>query len=346
MALFSNRIPNKSLAVLCRSLGTMLRSGVPLKRALKTSTNKAGSQSARNAMMRVREEIDSGSDVATAMRSQDGAFPELMTDMIDVAEQSGALPEVLNAMGDHYENLVRIKRDFIGMIIWPVIQLVAAVLLIAAMIFFLGMIATMTNTEAQDTLGWGLTGTKGAIIWLCFTFGSAFGLFVLYQVLSSSLSGKKSLDKFLMRIPVVGHCMRSFAIARFSWAFHLTQEAGMPIRDSMKASLAATGNGQFMAHKRQIVEDVMGGEQLSVAMQNSRLFPEDYIEMVIVGETSGTVPEMLHRMSPEFEASARRSLSALAATLGWAVWLLVAGFIIYIVITIMMWYINMIESFM
>jgi type IV pilus assembly protein PilC len=86
------------------------------------------------------------------------------------------------------------------------------------------------------------------------------------------------------------------------------------------------------------------GSSLTEALEATKLFPFDYIQMVLVAETSGTVPEALDRLSPQFEENARRSLRAMAMALGWAVWASVAAFIIYIIFTIALWYIGMLDG--
>ena len=138
--------------------------------------------------------------------------------------------------------------------------------------------------------------------------------------------------------------MQSFGIARFSWTFSLTQQAGMPIDRSLESSLRATANGAFVGATGQICGDVREGCELGNALAYSRLFPADYIEMVKVSEMSGTVPEMLERLSPQFEDQARRSLSMLVSALGWLVWAIVAAFIIFVVISILMWYVGMLQG--
>src|SRR5262245_36845455 len=147
-----------------------------------------------------------------------------------------------------------------------------------------------------------------------------------------------------MRIPVLGHCMRSFAIARFSWAFALTQQTGMPISRSLDLSFRATGNGAFVGASPLVNELVMNGEELGAALDQSRLFPDEYLSIVNVAETSGTVPEALARLGPQFEEQARRSLAALAIALGWLVWLAVAGFIVFLIFRFVMWYVGMIDA--
>jgi type IV pilus assembly protein PilC len=193
-------------------------------------------------------------------------------------------------------------------------------------------------------LGFGLTGASGALTWLVGWAMAIAGVFVAYRLAAASLTGKAFVHSALLKVPVVGGCMQSFAIARFSWAFHLTQQAGMPIKDSLDASLRATANGAFIAAAPQIIGDVMQGDPLTDALAKSGLFPEEFIHIVHVAETSGTVPEALHRLSPQFEDQARRSLRALAAVAGWGVWLAVAVFIIFLIFSVVLWYVGLIES--
>ena len=93
-----------------------------------------------------------------------------------------------------------------------------------------------------------------------------------------------------------------------------------------------------------ILESIESGETLTVALAESGLFPDEFIEMVDVGETSGTVPEALHRLSPQFEEQARRSLKTLTAALGMLVWLTVAGFIVFFIFRFVLWYVGMITD--
>ena len=183
----------------------------------------------------------------------------------------------------------------------------------------------------MDVLGIGLTGTMGAILWLSGCFGSAFLGFVAYQLLTRGLQGKAVVHSFLLRIPVIGACFRSFAIARFSWAFALTQQAGMPIEPSLESSLKATGNGAFAGSIPQVVAMIRAGEELGYTLNATGLYPREFLELVRVGEATGTVPETLERLSPQLEDQARRSLAAMTAVLAWLIWALVAAMIIFII---------------
>ena len=323
--MFRSTISMKRLALLCRSLSTALHSGVPVVRSFELAAKKTHDRRLRHVMNDVVTQLKSGEDVATALRSHEGYFPTLTVDMVNVAEHTGALPEVLRSLAEHYENNLRLRRDFLGLIALPAIQFTAAIFVIAGLIFFLGLIAGSSGSEPLDVLGFGLTGAEGALMWLG---GWAMGLasvYIAYRLIVSSLQGQKAVHQALMAIPVIGGCMRSFAVARFSWAYHLTQQAGMPVDE--------------------IIEDVVSGELLTDALANSHLFPEEFIETVHVAETSGTVPEALHRLSPQFEDQARRSLRTLAIFSGWAVWAGVAAFIVFLIFRVVLWYTGMLSGF-
>eukprot|EP00913_Durusdinium_trenchii_P023352 g21930.t1 len=283
--------------------------------------------------------VRKGQDVSSAMEELPGVFPDLMLEMVSVAEQTGSLPEILKGLAEHYENLVRLRKDFVSTLIFPIFQFVAAVLVIALLIYILGIIGDSPGRQKIDVLGFGLLGTKGALIWLSMVSGTVLSLFVAYQVTVHNLRGKKFLDRFLLNVPVVGNCLRSFAIARFSWAFYLTEQTGMPIDQSLKSSLRATDNGAFIDATPGICEMIQEGSTLCRALEASKLFPKEFLSMVEVAETSGTVPEALHRLSPQIEEDARRSLARLTTALAWTIWATVAIFIIFLIFRIALFYV-------
>lgn len=345
MGLFGgSQLSWNTLATFNRSLSTMLHSGVNILKAFQV----AGAQSLDPALQRaskaIVDDLRKGSQVAEAMRERADSFPDLMIDLVDVAEQTGSLPEVLVALANHYDNLVRLRRTFLGAIAWPVFQLLAAILIVAGLILILGWIAGNNKGDHPDMLGMGLKGPVGAMIWLGSCFGTATLLFIGYKVLTKGLAGQTFVHTLLLRVPVIGGCLRSFAVARFSWAFALTQQSGMSIEPSLEASLKATGNGAFTASIPQTVAMVREGEDLTTTLHATGLYPREYLELVRVGEQTGTVPEALERISPQLEDQARRSLSAMTAVLAWLIWALVAAMIIFIIFRVFMNYVALLND--
>ncbi|GDY07837.1 general secretion pathway protein GspF [Planctomycetia bacterium] len=340
----SASLPLKTLAHACRSLSTLLGSGVEVRRSFKVAAGKVSDARCRAAFAEINVQISAGHEISVAMREQGRTFPELMIDMIEMSEGTGSLPEVLTHLAEHYENNLRLRREFVRSIAWPMFQLVAAVLVIALLIVIFGMIGDDPGGPNMKQLTFGLSGVGGAIIWLTCTFGGAGLLWLGYQVSVRMFAAQRMLDSLWLRVPVLGTCLRSFAIARFSWAYYLTQQSGMPVDRSLTASLKATNNGAFQNLAPLVCAGIREGEDLSVVLEASQLFPEGYLHMVSVAETSGTVPEMLHRLSPQFEEQARRSLKALTATVSWLVWLLVATFIVFFIFRFFSWYVGMIKE--
>lgn len=344
MSLFAPHIGWKSLSLWCRSLGTMLHSGVHLIKAMQISGGQTSDSKLQKVMDDVVVELKQGEDIATALKHQGEYFPDLVTDMVQVAENTGALPEVLAGLAEHYENLLRLRKMFLSQIAWPVFQLLAAIFIIAGLILLLGIIAESSGGKPFDVLGLGLFGVSGALTWLGYCFGTAALAWFVYQFLTRGMKLQSQVHGLVMKLPVVGDCLRSFAVARFAWAYALTQQAGMDIRPSLESSLKATSNGAFIAATPQVVGLVMEGEDLTDALASTKLFPKDVIEMVRVGETSGTVPETLQHLGPQFEDRARRALSMLTMVFAWLIWLFVAGLITYFVFRIALTYIGLIND--
>ncbi len=342
--MFSRRIGWHDLAVLCRKLSTMLQSGVDIAKAFEIAARQTRGRT-QAAMLDVSTAIKAGSDVTSALQKQGEAFPPLVIHMVEAAESGGAVPEILVELADHYENQSKLRTAFLVSIAWPMFQLFAAILVITGVIVLLGWIADLQGGgEPLEIFGPGLVGTRGAIIFLSIVFGTFALFFFGYQAVTRLLGGQKFLDPFLLKLPVIGKCLQDFAIARYAWTFALTQQTGMPMNRSIEASLKATNNGAFMTATPTMNDKIGNGATLHQAMAVTGLFPQDFLEMVDVAETSGTVPEMFQRNSAIFQDKARRSLQALTAVLGWLVWVGVAVIILYFVFRVAFWYIGMIQD--
>ncbi|MEM1063125.1 MAG: type II secretion system F family protein [Planctomycetota bacterium] len=339
----SRRVAIGPLAIACRSLSTLLASGVSIRKALRV----AGSRAADRRVRRVFGELDlavaRGEEVSDAIAA-DGSFPPLATELMAVGDRTGNLPEVCARLADHYENLVRLRREFLRAIAFPVFQLVAAILVIALLILILGWIAQSQGGVPFDVLGFGLSGEKGALTWLGLTSGTAAVGFVVFKIARATPGGREALDPLLVHVPVLGGCLRAFAVSRFSWTLSLTMNSGVPIDRSLDSAFRATSNGAYARTRGEVIASVLAGEDLADALGRTGLFATDYLHMVEVGDHSGMVPETLDRIAPELEADGRRKLDALVAAAGWAIWAVIAGFIIFVIFRIFGFYIGMLNE--
>lgn len=341
------KIPAKVLFPFCRSMGRMLEAGVPIRKALRTSSSHATDSRLTEVVDDALDCVAKGDDLTTAFSRHEHRMPRLFLDLVNVGEKTGAMPEVFAALADYYEANVNRMREFRSQIAWPLIQLFAAILVIGLVIYILGIIGQSgAGGDQMDILGLGLMGTEGAIRWFAMTFGTIGLTWAGYVILNRSASGQQAIHPFLMVIPGIGYCMRCFAIARFSWCFALTQQAGMSIRPSLEASINATGNGAYIAGLPHMWRMISEGETLADALSSSRLFPQEYLQIVETAEQTGTVPETLERMSHRFDEDAHRAMTWMTTVLARIIWGLVALFIGYIVINFVLTYVEMLNSFM
>jgi len=338
-----SQIRKTALAIACRNLATMLYSGVPVVRALELAGRKVGDVRCRESFADLALQVRSGEEISDAMSRQGRSFPPLVIDMVRLSEHSGALPEVLEHLADHFDNTVALRRRFVSLITWPVLQFLLATGVIAVLILVLGMVSDDVG-EMVSEITFGLRGPGGAITFLAFVYGTLMCLAGGCLLASKVATARQIVDRLLLSLPVIGTCQRSFAIARFSWAYYLTQQTGMSIRESLRATFQATGNGAFQSKCESVCVSIESGDSLTVALADTGLFPEDFIEMVDVGETSGTVPEQLERLSPRFREQAERSLRLLCHAIAWAVWGLVATFIVFFVFRVFLWYVGQITD--
>ncbi|MFT4554892.1 MAG: type IV pilus assembly protein PilC [Planctomycetaceae bacterium] len=339
--IFASRVPPKTLAIVSRSLATMLESGIQIRRAIGIASKKAMHPPTKKVLREVSDAIQGGSDISQALKDHGSFFPTLFVEMVTMAEETGSLPEVLRHLAEHYDANIRMKKELVGSLIWPVFQLVAAIFVIAILILVLGLIG---GDDEISNIVFGLKGPTGAMIWLTGTLGTFAAMFAVWLMIQKAAQAKAIVDPLLLMVPVLGRCMRSFAIARFSWSYYLTQQTGMPVNRSLQGSLKATGNGAFVSQTPFITSAVMEGSSLTESLKQSRLFPIEFLEMVSVAEESGTVPEALHRLSPQFEEDARRALKILTSAISVVVWLFVAGFIIFFVFKVVLTYIDMLND--
>jgi type IV pilus assembly protein PilC len=334
--LLSRRLPLNSLIELCRALRHNLGAGLPIVKVFRQQAER-GSSAVRPVAGRIRQDIENGDNLEHALKKEVGVFPPLFLALVYVGERTGQLPEVLGELEKYYLLQQRLWRQFIGQILWPVFQLVAGILVISAEIWILGIIGKSTGTKPLDPLGIGLTGTKGALIFLFGSFGALGGLIALYLFLSRSLRHKAVVDAVLLRIPALGPTLRALALMRFCLALRLTLETGMPIRQALRLSLWATGNAAFEATSETAEEAIRRGDDLTTALTTTRVFPQDFLDVVASAEEGGRTAEVMKNRAEYYEDVARMRLGILARVASFAIWAAVA---IVMVVAIIRMYMN------
>jgi type II secretory pathway component PulF len=288
--------------------------------------------------------VNRGDTLSAALARTGELFPPLFREIVDVGEKTGTLGRVFHRLENHYRKSVELQRMFLMAIAWPMIELALAIFVIGLMIWILGVIAQRNNGQAIDILGFGLVGSRGLLIYTNFII--AVGLVITGLIVAARRGAlwTRPLQHAVMRIPGIGRSLEKIALARLTWALHLTMNVDMDLRQVAPLVLRATGSDYYVQHTQEVVSLVAAGHPLHEAFGVTGVFPDDFLESLEVAEESGAVVESMERLSKRYEDEAQLALKVLTTIAGVAVALLVMGLIILMIFRIAGFYIGTIND--
>ncbi len=326
----AKRLSLSNLTDLCRDVRHYLGAGLSVADAFKHQAKK-GPAPLRSVAERISADLRRGNSLSRALQRAAGAFPPLLLALVEVGEASGMLAEVFAELEKYFARQMQLRRQLLSQITWPVTQFVLAVFVLAALIFFLGIINERhgPNEPPYDPLGLGLSGGKGALIFLGVVFGTLAAFVGVYLLLTRALKQREAVDKLLLRVPAVGPCLRSLALTRFCLGLRLTFETNMSVVEALRLALRATGNEAFAAQTGAVEASVEMGSDLTSTLAATNLFPEEFVHILAVGEESGRLTDVLRHQGDHYHEESGRRLSALTRVSGFGVWLLVGGLIVW-----------------
>jgi type IV pilus assembly protein PilC len=325
--LFS-RLSLSALIELCRVLRHYLGAGLSLVDVFRQQSTR-GPAAVRPVAGRIVLELEAGHSLEDALEREQGRFPPLFLSLASVGERTGMLPEVFGELERYFLRQKQLRQQFLARTAWPVLQFVLAIVVLALLIFFLGQLNTLTpDGKRYDPLGLGLAGASGAAIFVGTIVGVLAGMFGLYLLLSRVLAGRATVSRWLLAVPALGPCLQALALGRFCLALRLTTETGMSVGKALRLSLRATGNSAFTAAGGVVSRTVREGDDLTLALTRTGLFPDDLLRIVSVAEASGTLAEVMKHQSDHYHEEASRRLAVLTAVAGYLVWGVVGTFII------------------
>lgn len=331
-------LPLSALVELCRSLRHYLGAGLSLVDVFRQQA-KRGPASVRGVAESIVSDLEHGHDLEYALKKHKSGFPPLFLALASVGEQSGNMPEVFGELEKYFRLQQQLRRQFWAQTTWPLIQFVLGTFVLAGMLFILGLFGS-----SFDPLGLGLTGKRGAILFLVIIWGSIGLLFGVYFLLTRALRGKAQVDAWLLRLPALGPCLQALALHRFCVALRLTTETGMSIAQAMRLSLRATGNEAFIAKTDVVVESLKAGDELTTSLARSHLLPEDFVNILANAEEGGRVSEVLQHQAEHYEEESRRRLSILTKVAGYGVWLVIGTLLVVVIFRLWLSYFKMFDQ--
>jgi type II secretory pathway component PulF len=323
-------------------VGVSLEAGVDVRKVFDREVERA-SWRERKPLERVRDEIARGHALDQAIAAADGLFPPMVHGMVQVGEQSGRMDEAFLKLAEHYERQMSLRRTFIAGIIWPMIQLVAAIFIVGLVIWIMGLVSEMAGQDV-DILGLGLVGNRGLLIYVTIVIGIAIGGLLLYRAAAAGLAWIQPVQRIVMALPVLGNSLKTLALARLAWTLAVTHETGM---DTIRAVTLAVKNAQnvvFTSTLEQVIGVIRRGGTISEGLKAAGGYPQDFVDALEVGEDTGQISESMAHLSKLYEERAKAALAALAVLAGFLVWGLVAAFIIVLIFRFAMFYIGQINS--
>ena len=308
--LFAPRKPPikpSDIAVFSRMLATMMSAGVPLMQSMQIIGEGHENASMQEMILAIKSDVESGTSLAESLGKFPLHFDDLFVSLVNAGEQSGTLESLLHEIATYKEKTEALKAKIRKALVYPASILVVAFVVTAILMIFV-------IPQFQDLFtGFGaeLPGLTLIVIhisevftqywWLI--FGSIIGVIVgIMQARKRSRKVQHFYDRLLKKLTVIGIVVEKGAIARFARTFSTMFKAGVPLTEAMDSVAGATGNIVFSEATIMMKDEVSTGTQLNVAMKQSDLFPNMVVQMVAIGEESGSLDSMLAKVADWYEA--------------------------------------------
>ncbi|MDP6467086.1 MAG: type II secretion system F family protein [Pirellulaceae bacterium] len=337
------RIGNKALARVCHNVGGGLHAGVDIRRVLETESMR-GSTRQRSEMARIRDQINGGDTLTGAMRAAGGYFPPLLIEMVEVGERTGRLERVFLKLGEHYDQLVKLKRNFLIGIAWPMIELFIAVLVIGLMIFILGMVTN--GSEPPPITFFGLYGTRGLIIYSSIVAVIVAGIAGLIFAVKNELINIDPMIRLLMQVPGIGPGIKTLAISRMTWALAMATDTDIDPRKAIELSVRTTQNTYYTSQINTMQKVITRGGEMTDAFQQTNRFPDDFLDALQTGEVAGRISETMEIIAKEYEERAKLFYRMLTVAAGTLVFMVVGIVIIAMIFALFSQYLGMLNGLM
>ncbi len=307
----------KDLAVFARQFAVMISSGLSLLRALSILTQQTENKELGRILGEVRNDIEIGNSLSESLLKHPRTFPPLMVNMIRAGEVGGFLEGVLLQLAENYEAEVRLRGKVKSAMTYPVVVFVIALLAVVGMLLFIvpvfvGMFEDLGGELPMPTKVLVLLSgaTKvGAPLGLV----AAVAFFFTWPKVKDSPRVRRVLDPLKLRMPVFGTLVRKIALSRFSRNLGTMLRSGVPILQSLEIVAATCGNVVLERAVDDVRESVRAGESLAGPLVHHPVFPPMVVQMMSVGEDTGALDTMLHKISDFYDQEVEATTEALTS---------------------------------
>ncbi len=327
-----SKISAKDITIFSRQLATMMKSGVPIVQALEIISGGQKNPRMTKMVNDIRADIAGGASIYEALSKHPVQFDELFRNLVRAGEGAGVLETVLETVATYKENLQAIKGKIKKALFYPVAVIAVAIIVSAVLLIFvvpefekvfasfgadLPAFTQIIVTASRIVVKW----------WLAFLIGiiAAIGGFMF--IYRRSIPLQHAIDRWMLKIPVIGQILNNSAIARFARTLGVTFAAGVPLVEAMGTVAGATGSTVYEKAVLRMRDDVAAGYQVNMAMKQVNLFPNMVVQMTAIGEEAGALDAMLFKVAEFYEAEVNNAVDALSSLLEPFIMVIIGGLV-------------------
>ncbi len=314
------KIQAVDIAIVTRQIATMLQAGVPLVQSIDLISSGAEKKQLRTLMQKISMKVQAGIPLSEVLREHPKYFDSLYCDLVKSGEASGALDRIFDRIATYKEKAEALKSKIKKAMFYPVaVILVALVVTSILLIFVVPQFASIfagfgAELPAFTQFVVRISDFMQSYWWVILAI-----CVVLFKIITnlykSSLSFKTKADAFILKVPVVGDILNKAAIARYARTLSTTFAAGVPLIEALESAAGAAGNEVYKTAIMEVRADVSAGGQMYSSMKATNRFPEMVIQMVSIGEESGSLDDMLSRIANIYEREVDDAVDGLTALL-------------------------------
>ena len=307
----------KDLAVMSRQFATMINSGLSLIRALDILSEQTESPQLGTVLRAVRNEVEGGAALSAAMAKHDTVFPPLMINMCRAGEVGGFLDKVLQQIAENMESEVKLRAKIKSAMTYPVVVFVISVVAVIGMLLFIvpvftGMFASLGGTLPLPTRI--LVAMSAAMkIGVPIAIVLAIPAMIGWRRVKNQERVRRVVDPLKLKVPIFGDLFRKVAISRFTRNLGTMLTAGVPILRSLEIVGEASGNLVIRDAARAVEKSVRRGDSMAAPLGEHKVFPPMVVQMLAVGEDTGAMDAMLHKISDFYDQEVEATTEALTS---------------------------------
>ncbi|NWG04835.1 MAG: type II secretion system F family protein [Syntrophaceae bacterium] len=302
---FKKKVKQRSVAIFTRQLATMIDAGLPLVQSLEILSQQQEHKTFKNIIREIREDVESGSTFAGALKKHPVTFNELYTNLVVAGEEGGILDNILNRLANYIEKSEALKKKVKSALIYPSTIVGVAIIVVAIlMIFVIPVFESMFKSSGQNlplptlvVVAFSKLVRKYVIIFI----PMVILFFFLFKKYYQTTNGRAVIDKLLLKLPVFGPLFKKIAVARFSRTLGTLVSSGVPILDGLSIVSRTSGNRTIETAILNARASIREGETIAEPLNRSGIFPPMVIQMISVGESTGALDSMLSKIADFYE---------------------------------------------